>query len=66
MPELVHGHNCLLGNNKIEILKLINKAAKSPILRKKIGNNARKTYLKYYTPEKVFLKILEKNDNCIQ
>jgi hypothetical protein len=66
MPELVHGHNCLLGNNKIEILKLINKAAKSTILRKKIGNNARKTYLKYYTPEKVFLKILEKNDNCIQ
>jgi hypothetical protein len=66
MPELVHGQNCLLGNNKIEILKLINKAAKSPMLRKKIGNNARKTYLKYYTPEKVFSKILEKSSYCIE
>ncbi len=58
MPELSHMKNCLLSNNENEMLKNIDLAIHDNNLRDFIGKNARLTYEKYWTPAKVFNKII--------
>jgi hypothetical protein len=50
MPELVHDRNCLLADTPEGIADLIAAAAGDPVLRDRIGEAARRTYLDCYRP----------------
>jgi hypothetical protein len=60
MPELKNNYNCLLGGSAKEIIELINKSEKNKKKISKIELNAKKTYIKKYTPKVVFDQILKK------
>jgi len=57
VPELVHRENILFGKNIDEISKLTVEVIKNKKLAKEIGNNARKTFLRYFSSEQVILKL---------
>jgi hypothetical protein len=50
MPELVHDRNCLLADTPEGIADLVAVAATDAILRNRISEAARRTYLKFYHP----------------
>ncbi len=59
MPELIHRHNCLLGDNGPEIADLIHQASEDPTLRANISGNARKTYDNAYKPSRVATQLID-------
>lgn len=58
MPEIVHGHNALLGETAEELAGLIAQAAGDPALRRRLGVAARQTYEQAYAPEAVAARLL--------
>jgi hypothetical protein len=50
MPELAHDRNCLLADTTEGIAGLVAAAATDPVLRNRIGEAARRTYLERYRP----------------
>jgi hypothetical protein len=58
MPELVHDQNCLLADTPESIADLIAAAVRDPILRNRIGEAARRTYLDRYRPNLIAQNLL--------
>lgn len=50
MPEVIHGHNALLGETAQEIAGLVGKAIRDRDYCRQIAINARETYVKSYRP----------------
>ncbi len=60
MPEVVHGHNALLGETAEEIAGLVKDACRNADFRKKIAHNARETFMTHYHPEVVVQNLLDR------
>jgi len=56
VPELINGKNIIMGETSEEISELIIETIHNEDLRRNIGNNARKTFLEYFSVEKVVEK----------
>lgn len=58
MPEVVHGHNALLGETAQEIASLIGKALRDQSFCRKIAINARETYVRSYRPAMIAQRLI--------
>ena len=50
IPELVNGENCLLARNGCELAAAVLRAWRDPVLRMRLGRNARRTYESTFHP----------------
>ncbi len=57
MPEMIHDKNILLGKNGKDLAEVIVRAFQDPALRRRIGEQARKTWETYYAPDKAIAKV---------
>lgn len=57
MPELVHGRNALLADSPVSFARLVHRAAHDRDLRRRLGEEGRRTLLKYYDPAVVVPEI---------
>jgi glycosyltransferase involved in cell wall biosynthesis len=60
MPELVHGHNALLGGSAREIAELIVQARTDAALRRRIGDAGYRTYRDHFKAENVAQDVVQR------
>jgi glycosyltransferase involved in cell wall biosynthesis len=59
VPELSSGDNILMGSNPEQIAAHVAEAVRSPDLRRRIGESARATYLRFFSPKAVGTRLGE-------
>ena len=63
IPELIHGENCLLGDDGKSLADCCVKLYENRGLREKLGEHARSTYKKYFSPSSAGSAISETLEN---